>query len=280
MADTKVAIVTGTTSGIGREVVRGLADAGYTVVAHARNADKAAAELMKLSPSQRERVHTVLADLSSRADVKRLAEELATRFPKIDLLIHNAAVVPKTRTETSDQLDACFAANVLAPFILTKRLEASLRAAAPSRVLFYWGGGQDTFDVGDLQWKKRTPYDGWAAYCQSKNACALLAGELARRTGASGVSYFIVLPGLVNTEGMQGLGNLFSKLGRPFFRTPAQGARTPLWVAQERGLEARSGACFGSLLGSGWRNEMKLSPNARDPQLASRLFGTCEELAG
>ncbi len=281
MAGEKIAVVTGTTSGIGREIVRGLLDQGYTVVAHARSADKAEAELAKLDASQRARVQRVLANLSSRADVNRMADDLATRFPKIDLLIHNAAVVPKTRIETSEGLDECFMTNVLAPFILTKRLDPALRAGAPSRVQLFWGGGQNTFDIDDLQSKKAKRYDGWAAYCQTKNACALLVGELARRSKNGGVSYFAVLPGLVNTEGMRGLSNfVFSTLLRPMYRTPAEGARTALWVAREPGLESRSGACFGSAIGSGWRNEAKPGKNATDPELASRLYAKCEELAG
>jgi NAD(P)-dependent dehydrogenase (short-subunit alcohol dehydrogenase family) len=279
MAEEKIAVVTGTTSGIGREIVRGLLEQGYTVVAHARSADKAEAELMKLDASQRSRVQRVLADLSSRKDVVRMADELATRFPKIHLLIHNAAVVPRTRSETSEGLELAFATNVLAPFILTRRLEASLKAGS-ARVELFWGGGQNTFDIDDLQ-SKKGKYDGWVAYCQSKNACALLAGELARRGKDSGVSYFGVLPGLVNTEGMRGLSNfVFSTLMRPLYRTPAEGARTALWVAQEPGLEARSGTIFGSPLGSGWRNETKPGKNATDPTLASRLYAKCEELAG
>jgi NAD(P)-dependent dehydrogenase (short-subunit alcohol dehydrogenase family) len=213
-------------------------------------------------------------------DTIRAADDLATRFPRIELLIHNAAIVPKTRIETSEGLDECFATNVLAPFVLTRRLEKALRAGAPSRVLFFYGGGQNDFDVDDLQSKKGA-YDGWRAYCQSKNGCVLLASELARRGQGGGVSYFSVLPGMVNTEGMRGLSNfVFSTLLRPIYRTPAEGARTPLWVATEPGLEARSGACFGSALGSGWRNETKPGKRARDPVLAGRLYGQCEELAG
>ncbi len=280
MAEDKVAVVTGTTSGIGREIVRGLLDRGYTVVAHARSADKAEAELAKLDAASRARVHRVLANLGSRTDVLRAADEIGRRFPKIDLLIHNAAVVPKTRVETSEGLDECFVTNVLAPFILTRRLEPALRAGAPSRVELFWGGGQNDFDIDDLQ-SKKGKYDGWAAYCQSKNACALLVSELARRSKDGGITYFGVLPGLVNTEGMRGLSNfVFSTLMRPLYRTPAEGARTALWVAQEPGLEARYGTVFGSLLGGGWRNETKPGKNASDPALASRLYAKCEELAG
>jgi NAD(P)-dependent dehydrogenase (short-subunit alcohol dehydrogenase family) len=264
---------------MGREIVRGMLAANYTVIAHARSAAKAAAEVAKLRDSPgSDRVHTVLADLASKRDVLRMADEVAERFPKIDRVVHTAGIVPKQRVETADGLDECFATNTLAPFILTRRLEGVLRAGAPSRVIFFWGGGQNVFDVDDLQ-SRKTPYQGYKVYCQSKNACALLAQEFARRLAGSGISVFSVLPGLVNTEGMKELEGLFFKLTRPFYRTAAQGARTPLWVATEPGLEPRTGRCFGSPLGPGWKNEVSLPPNAKDPALAARVYAICEQLA-
>jgi NAD(P)-dependent dehydrogenase (short-subunit alcohol dehydrogenase family) len=166
---------------------------------------------------------------------------------------------------------------VLAPFMLTRRLEPQLRAAAPSRVIFFFGGNFGELDVGDLaaRSKSRT-YDGFKIYSESKNACALLAQAMAKRLSGSGVSVFAVLPGLVDTEGLRGLGFPFSVLARLMFRTPAQGARTPLWVAEEPGLEAKSGRCFGSVLGGGWRNETRLPDVARDAKLADEVYELCE----
>jgi NAD(P)-dependent dehydrogenase (short-subunit alcohol dehydrogenase family) len=279
MAEEKIALVTGTTSGIGREIAKGLLSQGYTVIAHGRSAEKCKKEVEQLKASTgSDRVHTVLADLALRSDVKRMAREVSDRFPRLDALIHNAAIVPKVRNETPDGLDACFATNVLAPFLLTRLLEDRLRAGAPSRVLYFFGGGQETFDIDDLQ-SKKTPYSGWGAYCQSKISCALLTQESAKRYAGSGISFFGVIPGLVNTEGMLGLGNIFSVVSPFLFRTPAKGARTPLWLVTEPGLEAQSGKCFGTLLGGGWKKEMKLFPSAKNPAFAARLYATCEQLA-
>src|SRR5262249_20804405 len=111
----------------------------------------------------------------------------------------------------------------------------------------------------------------------SKNACALLAQAMAKKLSGSGVSVFAVLPGVVDTEGMRGLGFPFSILARLIFRTPAEGARTPLWVAQEPGLESRSGRCFGNVLGGGWRNEAQLPDVAKDAQLADEVYALCEK---
>lgn len=90
---------------------------------------------------------------------------------------------------------------------------------------------------------------------------------------------FAVLPGLVNTEGLRGLGFPFSILSRFIFRTPEKGARTPLWVSQEPGLEAKSGRCFGNVLGGGWRNEARLPEVARDAKLADEVYTLCEKVS-
>jgi NAD(P)-dependent dehydrogenase (short-subunit alcohol dehydrogenase family) len=258
--------------------VKGLLTAGYSVIAHARSSEKLERELVAWSP--RERVSTVLAALDSRAEVARMAGEVAACAPKLDLIVHNAAVIPKTRVETADGLDACFATNVLAPFMLTRRLESQLRAAAPSRVLFFFGGNYGKLDVGDLATRDRShAYDGFKVYSESKNACALLAQAMAKRLSGSGLSVFAVLPGLVNTEGLRELGFPFSILARLIFRTPEQGARTPLWVAQAPGLEAKSGRCFGNVLGGGWRNEARLPAVASDAKLADEVYALCEKVS-
>jgi dehydrogenase/reductase SDR family member 12 len=267
----KTVLVTGTTSGIGRELVSGMLARGFTVIAHARSREKLEREL----PRWKGPVETILADLSSKRAVARMADELAARFPTLDVILHNAAIVPPTRTETEEGLEVIFATNVLAPFLLTRRLEPQLRAAAPSRVIYFFGGNANELDPDDLQ-AKRGPYQPFIVYSRSKNACALLARESARRLAGSGVSVFAVLPGVVDTEGMRGLGFPFSLAARIFFRTPAQGARTPLWVATEPGLEAQSGTAFGSVLGGGWRNELDLPSVAKDPVLAERVYAACE----
>ncbi len=274
----KTALVTGTTSGIGREIVKGLLAAGYSVIAHARSQEKLDKELAAWTPKGR--VSTVLAALDSKAEISRMAEEIAARAPKLDLVVHNAAMAPRTRVETADGLDTCFATNVLAPFILTRKLEPQLRAASPSRVILFFGGNYPKLDVSDLAKRENTkPYDPFKIYSESKNACALLAQAMAKRLAGSGISVFSVLPGVVDTEGMRGLGFPFSLLARVMFRSPQKGARTPLWVAQEKGLEERSGRCFGNVLGGGWRNEAPLPEVAKDPRLADEIYALCEKFA-
>jgi len=271
----KTALVTGTTSGIGRVLVKEFLDRGWEVIAHARSQKKLDEEIAAWPKGK---VHPAIADLSSKADVARMADEIGAKFPKIDVIMNNAAVSPKTRVEV-DGMDACFTTNVLAPFILAKRLEPSLRAAAPSRVILFFGGNTKELDVDRMRNGTREPYDGFAVYGATKNACAALAREMSKRLEGSGISVFAVIPGVVNTEGMRGLGFPFSMLAPLVFRTPQQGTRTPMWVATEEGLEAQSGKCFGNALGSGWRNETKLPSKASDPALGAQVYALCEREA-
>jgi NAD(P)-dependent dehydrogenase (short-subunit alcohol dehydrogenase family) len=271
----KTALVTGTTSGIGRVLVKEFLARDFEVIAHARSQEKLDKEMAAWPKGH---VHGVLGDLASKKDVARMADEIGSKFPKIDVLMHNAAVSPKTRVEI-DGMDSCFTTNVLAPFILTKRLEPQLRAAAPSRVILFYGGNSRELDVDMMRNGTRKPYDGFMVYSATKNACAALAREMAKRMSDTGISVFAVIPGVVNTEGMRGLGFPFSMLAPLFFRTPEQGTRTPMWVATEPRLEAQSGKCFGNALGSGWKNETKLPDKASDPAIAEQIYALCEREA-
>jgi retinol dehydrogenase-14 len=272
MAEPRVAVVTGTTSGIGKEVARGLAQQGFLVVMHGRDRGKteAAAREVRLS-APGAAVEIALGDLSVRADVERLAAELA-RYGRLHALVNNAAVVPHERRLTPEGLEQTFAANVLAPWLLVQSLGERLTGG---RVLTFYGGGGTTLDLDDLQ-SERGAFDGWDTYCRSKNALAALTLELARQRPQT--SFLGVLPGLVYTEGMRNLpGRMrwFGRMGWLFMRTPAQGARTAIWAASAPELQSVSGKVYGNVLGRGWRDELALPPLVTDPEAGRRLAEAC-----
>jgi NAD(P)-dependent dehydrogenase (short-subunit alcohol dehydrogenase family) len=269
MAERRVAVVTGTTSGIGKEVARGLAQQGFLVVMHGRDRARTEAAADEIRRDTAGAVEIALGDLSVRAEVERLAAELG-RYGRLHALVHNAAVVPHQRRLTPEGLEQTFAANVLAPWLLADRLGDKLAGA---RVLTFYGGGGTTLDLDDLQ-SERAPFDGWDTYCRSKNALGALTLELARRrpqTVTVGV-----LPGLVYTEGMRNLpGRMrwFGRMGWLFMRTSAQGARTALWAITAP--EVQSGKVYGNILGRGWRNELPLPP-VITPEAGRRVYEACE----
>jgi len=128
------ALVTGSTAGIGRALAAALAEAGVTVGIVARDAGRGEATQREIAAAAGTEVRLFVADLSRQADVRRLAREAIAAFPRLDIVVHAAAVFTQRRTVTSDGLEAMFATNQLAPFLLTNLLRDHLIASAPARV--------------------------------------------------------------------------------------------------------------------------------------------------
>ena len=132
----KTCLVTGATSGIGRETAVRLAMLGATVIIVARTAARGEAagdEIRRRVPLAR--VETLTADLSSLAQVRRLAEEVLARYDRLDVLVNNAGVISTRRQLTADGLETTFATNHLGPFLLTNLLRGLLERSAPARVV-------------------------------------------------------------------------------------------------------------------------------------------------
>ena len=131
-ANIKTIVITGASSGIGLVVARELARKNWRVIAHGRDPDRsseAMEHIRKAAPDAR--VDMLLADLSTMAEVDRFAGEVAAMTDRIDVLANNAGFIPAEQVVTSDGLEQCFAANHLAPFLLTNRLLPLLKAAGP-----------------------------------------------------------------------------------------------------------------------------------------------------
>lgn len=273
-------MVTGTTGGIGTEIGRELARLGFTVGMHGRDRERTEAVVADVRRTTgNERVHALVGDLGKRSEVRALADAIGERFPSLDTLIHNAAVVPHERRTTDEGLEQAFAVNVLAPHRLNTWLRPSL-VAGNARVVSFWGGGSDVLAVDDLQ-SERGAFDGWTCYCQTKNAVAALT--LATAAADQGpVQWFVTVPGLVDTPGMRNLpGRMiwFSRLLWWAMRSPAEGARTPVWLATAPELAGKTGEAYGNMLGSGWRNPLALPKTATDPETGRRILERCASLS-
>jgi NAD(P)-dependent dehydrogenase (short-subunit alcohol dehydrogenase family) len=276
-----VAVVTGASRGIGREVALGLARTGVRVVMVARDTPRLSQSAAHVSATASGAPVVALpADLSRMAEVRRLAAEISQRFPRIKVLLHGAAAILRERRQTQEGFEATFATNVMAPFLLTHLLLERLRAGAPSRVIFFYGGGRASFRLDDLMSARR--YRGWTAYNQSKNADVMLMLELAQQLRRTGIAVNAVLPGIVNTEIIQGLPaplRLVLKLMRPLLRTPSEGASAAIWAATAPELAGVSGKLFGSLAGNP-RREFELPRAVRDPVRRQRLDAYLGEVTG
>ena len=194
-------LVTGGTGGIGLATATGLAGLGARVGIVGRSAARGAAAAdavrRKVPAAQ---VDVFEADLSSQAEVRRLASEARATYPRLDVLVNNVGGYWAHRHVTADGLEHTFALNHLAPFLLTHELLDLLVASAPARVVTVSSGAQSMgrIDLDDLQGERA--YSGQRAYNQSKLANVLFTYELARRLEGTGVTATVLHPGVVRTS--------------------------------------------------------------------------------
>jgi NAD(P)-dependent dehydrogenase (short-subunit alcohol dehydrogenase family) len=276
----RVAIVTGATSGIGREVALGLARLGATTVVVGRGADRAsraAAEIAQATGNPRVESLRV-DDLAVISDTRALVAALLDRYSSVHILVNNAGAYFRRREVTPDGLERTFALNVLAPYILTNLLAPRLVASAPARVVNVASEAERSgrVDFDDLQFARK--YAGFRAYGSSKLELLWLTREFARRLGGSGVTVNAVHPGYVRSGfGLNnGGGTAFVMriLGALFARSVPRGADVVLYAASAPELAAMTGGYYAD------RKPIPGTEDSRDNAKAGRLFEACARLSG
>ena len=204
----RLAIVTGSNTGLGFDTARVLAERGAKVVMAVRDTAKgesAAARIRSLTPGAEVTVHKL--DLGSLASVRDAAAELAAAHPRIDLLINNAGVMYPPKQTTADGFELQFGTNHLGHFALTGLLLKNLLGVDGSRVVVVASIAHNIrakIDFDDLQWERRS-YDRVASYGQSKLANLMFAYDLQRRLAAAQAKTIAVAahPGVAATELMR-----------------------------------------------------------------------------
>lgn len=275
----KVVLITGASSGIGKETAIGLGRLGARLILVCRDRDRGAAAMAEVSRKAPQAAGVVLrvADLAALAAVRALADEVLATAPRIDVLVNNAGAILPQRTLTADGLEMQFAVNHLAPFLLTNLLRDRLVASAPARVVTVASQVErkGVIDFDDLQAERR--YAPLTAYCQSKLANVLFTYELARLLEGTGVTANCVHPGVIGTK------LLSDYMGRPravgwlsnlAYPGPEKGAQPVIRLASDPALAAVSGRYFLEM------REAESSPASRDPALARRLWEVSAALAG
>ncbi|MEW4569358.1 SDR family oxidoreductase [Tautonia sp. JC769] len=275
----KRCLVTGATSGIGAVTAQELARLGAEVILVGRNPEKCEEMRERLRQQSGDAaIHAMVADLSSQAEVRRLAEVVRDRFDRLDVLVNNAGALFLERRESVDGIEMTFALNHLAYFLLTHLLLDRLKAAAPSRIVVVASDAHRgaSIDFEDLQGRDR--FKGFRAYRQSKLANILFAGELARRLDGSGVTVNALHPGVVNSSFFSsGEGPawwVMKRVAGLFAISPEHGARTSVYLARSPEVEGVSGAYFVK------QREVKPDAAAQDDEVARRLWRVSEELTG
>lgn len=275
----KICMVTGATSGIGEATARALAQMGATVIVVGRDPERGAAALERIrSATGSMAVELMLADLSSQAQIRQLAQEFKRKYSRLDVLVNNAGALFTTRQQSADGIEMNFALNHLNYFLLTNLLLDTLKASAPARIVNV-GALAHQFarrvDFDDLQGQRK--YFGWGAYGQSKLCNLLFTYELARRLDGTGVTVNALHPGIVATNfGMSGGGvmRLFNRLMSVAMIRPEQGAQTSLYLATSPEVEGISGKYFVN------QKAVRSSKASYDQSAAARLWQVSEAMTG
>jgi NAD(P)-dependent dehydrogenase (short-subunit alcohol dehydrogenase family) len=282
----RVAIVTGSNTGLGFDTARVLAEHGADVVMAVRDTAKgeaAAARIRATTPSANVRVQAL--DLGSLDSVRTSADELKAAHPRIDLLVNNAGVMyPSTRTATADGFETQFGTNHLGHFALTGLLLENLLTVPGSRVVTVSSVGHRIIakiHFDDLQWERK--YNRVAAYGQSKLANLMFTYDLQRRLAAKGEPTIAVAahPGLSDTELMRHMPGFLTPVVSLVAQSPAMGALPTLRAATDP--DVKGGQYYGpDGLGeaSGHPKVVASSKQSHDVQIQERLWSVSEQLTG
>ena len=285
----RVAIVTGSNTGLGYDTALVLASRGAQVVLAVRNAEKGKAAAAKLvGQIPRANVTVQSLDVGSLQSVRTAAEEIKTAHPRIDLLINNAGVMYPPKQLTADGFELQFGTNHLGAFALTGLLLENMLSVPGSRVVAVGSIAhriQAAIHFDDLQWERS--YNRVAAYGQSKLSNLMFTYELQRRLAAKGEPTIAVAahPGISNTELMRHVPGS----GLPGFRqvaglvtnSAAMGALATLRAATDPGV--RGGQYYGPDGIRELRGHPKLvesSKQSHDQDVQRRLWSVSEELTG
>jgi NAD(P)-dependent dehydrogenase (short-subunit alcohol dehydrogenase family) len=275
----RICLVTGASSGIGEATARELARMDATVVMACRSESAGGAARRAIAAETgNPDVHLMRVDLSRMDSVRELAAEYTARFGRLHVLVNNAgAIFYNGREESADGFEMTFAVNHLGPFLLTNLLLPALRAGSPSRIVNVASVAHrlGRIDFNDLQSERR--YAGRTAYRASKLANVLFTHELARRLEGTGVTANCMNPGVVRTgiyRGARGVERLVTALTFRGARSPAEGARTAVFLASSPAVEGVSGRYFED------QRETPSSRRSHDAGLAARLWLESGRLTG
>ncbi|CAN5645499.1 SDR family oxidoreductase [soil metagenome] len=242
----RTVVITGPTSGLGREAAGALAAMGARLVLVGRDAGKLERTAAELGSA----TTTVVADMSSLASVRAAASDILAREPRIDVIIDNAGAIFAERAETDEGFERTFATMVLGPFVLVSRLLPRLLESPDARIVAVTSGGMYTqsLPLDDLGFERGT-YGGPQAYGRAKRAQVALIREWARRLrgrerGPAPVVANAMHPGWADTPGLAASLPAFHKLLGGQLRTPAQGVDTMLWLAAAPDGRDTSGRLF------------------------------------
>lgn len=272
----KTAIVTGANSGMGMATVRALSDMGAKVIMLCRSEKRGTEALEKLSSEKYRDLELILCDLGNYDSIRAFANIVRRGYDHIDILVNNAGFISLDRQETGEGLERQFGINHIGHFLLTMSLLDLMGEGG--RIVNVASGAHKTGKIHFDDINLTKGFNVIKAYSQSKLANVLFTRELARRVKDRGIMVNCCHPGAVATNiGIDrdtGFGKTVTRLLKPFFQTPEQGARTAIFLASDDSVSDVTGEYFYKC------RIAKSSKRSKDMELAKKLFEFSEELTG
>jgi NAD(P)-dependent dehydrogenase (short-subunit alcohol dehydrogenase family) len=265
-------IVTGASSGIGKEIARNLAYFGATVVLAVRDRERGSAALQEIAEaSENDRISLMQVDLSKQSSIRTFARNVLAGGP-VHVLVNNAGILTPERQESYDGYELTWATNALAYFMLTNLLLERMIQSPPARIVNVTSKLAGGLDLDDLGFERRR-FSGTAAYAQSKQANRMLTWGLSKRVAAGRVSVHACHPGAVATglyREQKGLMKRLVGLGSRLMKSPAEGAVTPTVLACDPEIHARSNQF--------WVGRKPARCKFRDSDAIEALWARCVEM--
>jgi dehydrogenase/reductase SDR family member 12 len=250
----RVVLVTGANSGIGKEAARSFAARGaetWLLCRSERRGEAARREIQETTGS--ETVFLATIDLSDMKSVRRFAETFDGS--RVDVLVHNAGVLPDKEVLTADGLELTLATNLVGPFLLSWLLREKLQRSEEGRIIHVTSGGmyskklsvdrlvttlmkQSAASSGKA---RESRFDGVAAYALTKRAMVVLTEQLAEQLSGTSVTVHATHPGWADTPAVRSSLPRFWRVTRSILRSPAEGADTIVWLAASEHARERSG---------------------------------------
>lgn len=278
----KIALITGANSGLGKATAVALARQDYQIIMVSRSRERGEAAQAEIkSASSNPQIDLLLADLSSQAEVRKLADQVLTRWDRLDLLINNAGTSFYERKLTKDGIEATFAVNHLAGFLLTHLLLDRLKASAPSRIVNVASRVNVTVDLDDPQFERRK-FGSLRAYAETKVCVIMFTYGLAARMQDTGVTVNCVHPGVfrsnlgvTDSRGSEPwLMRVILAMGQPFLNSAEKAASRVVHLATAPEFDRTNGKYYGDKV------ELQSPPQTYDKVAIEKLWALSSRLTG
>ncbi len=267
----KIVLITGATSGIGKETAIGLAMLGATIIFTSRDTlkgEKIRKEL--ITTTNNKNIHVLKCDLASFESIRNCCKEFKSKYDNLHVLINNAGVWDFKRRESKDGIENIFATNYLAPFLMTNLLLDILKKSSPSRIINVTSGMHyGTINFDDIEFKQK--FSGAKAYRQSKLGLILFTRLLAKKLEETDVKVNSVHPGMNKTNLGRDAGGLSQIIFKLMGKDSKIGAETSIYLASSPHVENITGKYFSK------KKIKKSSKESYDMNLAKKLWNLSEE---